>query len=406
MAIQGLFRRKQGDEDKEPEDLGTININIGSGGLLDVESVDKTIKYQRLLSEITTDTIKDIAVIFEKAQEHSGTKSQAYQLMTDAGIPLEYLIALGITNEESIYGFQVLSQRGILEGGVARSGAGKGVDEDYVYEIQELKREMPPLVTLTGEKVDVVPSLTTINDRQLDTIIKQETTIRQLKLQYQQLEAELELAKQNVQTESEEDDFVSGVMGAMQVTTELDLTELVPDITTDAEESAREDDVSPQETELRKYLDKLKQKAGDYDTGSEPEDDDLYGFEDEEVKTVYILAQEFHVEPIDGYNVKFVEASVDLNLYTNSKNNLLVITNNVPRYILNVFVDWIKGITDSNKKYRIVTLEGAEMSHPLIEAVVELTKESLDNYYETNELAKYTGKGVGSFLDITDFLIN
>lgn len=236
MAIQGLFRRKQGDEDKEPEDLGTININIGSGGLLDVESVDKTIKYQRLLSEITTETIKDIAVIFEKAQEHSGTKSQAYQLMTDAGIPLEYLIALGITNEESIYGFQVLSQRGILEGGVARSGAGKGVDEDYVYEIQELGRTMPPLVTLTGEKIDAIPSLTTINDRQLETMIKQETTIRQLKLQYQQLEAELELAKQNIQTVTEEDDFVSGVMGAMQVTTELDLTELVPDITTDAEE--------------------------------------------------------------------------------------------------------------------------------------------------------------------------
>ena len=403
MAIQGLFRRKQGDEDKEPEDLGTININIGSGGLLDVESVDKSVKYQRLLSEISTDTIKEIADIFEKAQEHSGTKSQAYQLMTDAGIPLEYLIALGITNEESIYGFQVLSQRGILEGGVAKSGAGKGVDEDYVYEIQELEREVPPLVTLTGESVNEMPSLTVLNDRQLETIIKQETKIRQLQVQYKQLESELELAKQNVSTNEEEEDYVSGVMGAMQVTTELDLTELIPDITTDAEESERIEETSPQETELRKYLDKLKQKARDYDTGSAPEDDDYYDLGEDEVRNVYILSQEFHVEPIDGYNIKFVEASVDLNLYTNSKHNLLVITNNVPRYILNVFVDWIKGITDSNKKYRIVTLEGAEMSHPLIEAVVELTKESLDHYYETNELSKYTGKGVGSFLDISEF---
>lgn len=401
MAIQGLFRRKQDEEEKEPEDLGTININIGSGGLLDVETVDKTIKYQRLLSEITSDTIKDIATIFEKAHEQSGTKSQAYQMMTDAGIPLEYLIALGITNEESIYGFQVLSQRGILEGGVAKQPSQNGVDEDYVYEVQELERQVPALVTLTGESVPERPSLTSLNDRQLQKIIEQETQYRQLELQYRQLEAQLEQVQQTSYGVDEDEDFVTGVMGAMQVTTELDLAELVPDITTDAEELEKPVP-NPQENELHKYLDKLRQKAGDYDAGSEPEDE-LYDYTEDENKTVYILAQEFHIEPIDGYTVKFIEASVDLNLYTNSKNNLLVITNNVPRYILNVFVDWIKGISDSNKKYRIVTLEGAEMSHPLIEAVIELTKESLDNYYETNELAKYTGKGVGSFLDISDF---
>lgn len=401
MAIQGLFRRKQDEEEKEPEDLGTININIGSGGLLDVETVDKTIKYQRLLSEITSDTIKDIATIFEKAHEQSGTKSQAYQMMTDAGIPLEYLIALGITNEESIYGFQVLSQRGILEGGVAKQPSQNGVDEDYVYEVQELERQVPALVTLTGESVPERPTLTSLNDRQLQKIIEQETQYRQLELQYRQLEAQLEQVQQTSYGVDEDEDFVTGVMGAMQVTTELDLAELVPDITTDAEELEKPVP-NPQENELHKYLDKLRQKAGDYDAGSEPEDE-LYDYTEDENKTVYILAQEFHIEPIDGYTVKFIEASVDLNLYTNSKNNLLVITNNVPRYILNVFVDWIKGISDSNKKYRIVTLEGAEMSHPLIEAVIELTKESLDNYYETNELAKYTGKGVGSFLDISDF---
>lgn len=401
MAIQGLFRRKQDEEEKEPEDLGTININIGSGGLLDVETVDKTIKYQRLLTEITSDTIKDIATIFEKAHEQSGTKSQAYQMMTDAGIPLEYLIALGITNEESIYGFQVLSQRGILEGGVAKQPSQNGVDEDYVYEVQELERQVPALVTLTGESVPERPTLTSLNDRQLQKIIEQETQYRQLELQYRQLEAQLEQVQQTSYGVDEDEDFVTGVMGAMQVTTELDLAELVPDITTDAEELEKPVP-NPQENELHKYLDKLRQKAGDYDAGSEPEDE-LYDYTEDENKTVYILAQEFHIEPIDGYTVKFIEASVDLNLYTNSKNNLLVITNNVPRYILNVFVDWIKGISDSNKKYRIVTLEGAEMSHPLIEAVIELTKESLDNYYETNELAKYTGKGVGSFLDISDF---
>lgn len=401
MAIQGLFRRKQDEEEKEPEDLGTININIGSGGLLDVETVDKTIKYQRLLSEITSDTIKDIATIFEKAHEQSGTKSQAYQMMTDAGIPLEYLIALGITNEESIYGFQVLSQRGILEGGVAKQPSQNGVDEDYVYEVQELERQVPALVTLTGESVPERPTLTSLNDRQLQKIIEQETQYRQLELQYRQLESQLDQVQQTSYGVDEDEDFVTGVMGAMQVTTELDLAELVPDITTDAEELEKPVP-NPQENELHKYLDKLRQKAGDYDAGSEPEDE-LYGYTEDENKTVYILAQEFHIEPIDGYTIKFIEASVDLNLYTNSKNNLLVITNNVPRYILNVFVDWIKGISDSNKKYRIVTLEGAEMSHPLIEAVIELTKESLDNYYETNELAKYTGKGVGSFLDISDF---
>lgn len=399
MAIPNLFRRKQDNENEqqEPEQLATININIGSGGLLDVESVDKQVKYQRLLSEITTSTLKEIATIFERTQEQSGTKSQAYQLMNDAGIPLEYLIALGLTNEESIYGYQVLSQRGILEGGVSKSKVGKGVDEDYANEVRKLEKPKPRLVSLTGDSIEEMQSLAEMNDQQVEISIEQGTQIRQLELRIKTLQAELEMAEQRVPTNIEED-YVSGVLGAMEGSRELDLTDLIPEI------SVNEPNHNPadqKEDELRKYLDRLKQKAGEYEPGVG--DDDEYLEEVDTVRTVYVLSQEFHIEQVPGYTIKFIESSVDLNFYTNSKHNLLVITNNVPRYILNVFVEWIKGVSTSNKKYRIVTLEGAEMSHPLIEAVVQLTKESLDEYYELNELSKYTGKGVGSFLNIADF---
>lgn len=399
MAIPNLFRRKQDNENEqqEPEQLATININIGSGGLLDVESVDKQVKYQRLLSEITTSTLKEIATIFERTQEQSGTKSQAYQLMNDAGIPLEYLIALGLTNEESIYGYQVLSQRGILEGGVSKSKVGKGVDEDYANEVRKLEKPKPRLVSLTGDSIEEMQSLAEMNDQQVEISIEQGTQIRQLELRIKTLQAELEMAEQRVPTNIEED-YVTGVLGAMEGSRELDLTDLIPEI------SVNEPNHNPadqKEDELRKYLDRLKQKAGEYEPGVG--EDDEYLEEADTVRTVYVLSQEFHIEQVPGYTIKFIESSVDLNFYTNSKHNLLVITNNVPRYILNVFVEWIKGVSTSNKKYRIVTLEGAEMSHPLIEAVVQLTKESLDEYYELNELSKYTGKGVGSFLNIADF---
>lgn len=399
MAIPNLFRRKQDNENEqqEPEQLATININIGSGGLLDVESVDKQVKYQRLLSEITTSTLKEIATIFERTQEQSGTKSQAYQLMNDAGIPLEYLIALGLTNEESIYGYQVLSQRGILEGGVSKSKVGKGVDEDYANEVRKLEKPKPRLVSLTGDSIEEMQSLAEMNDQQVEISIEQGTQIRQLELRIKTLQAELEMAEQRVPTNIEED-YVSGVLGAMEGSRELDLTDLIPEISVN---ETNHNPADQKEDELRKYLDRLKQKAGEYEPGVG--DDDEYLEEVDTVRTVYVLSQEFHIEQVPGYTIKFIESSVDLNFYTNSKHNLLVITNNVPRYILNVFVEWIKGVSTSNKKYRIVTLEGAEMSHPLIEAVVQLTKESLDEYYELNELSKYTGKGVGSFLNIADF---
>ena len=399
MAIPNLFRRKQDNENEqqEPEQLATININIGSGGLLDVESVDKQVKYQRLLSEITTSTLKEIATIFERTQEQSGTKSQAYQLMNDAGIPLEYLIALGLTNEESIYGYQVLSQRGILEGGVSKSKVGKGVDEDYANEVRKLEKPKPRLVSLTGDSIEEMQSLAEMNDQQVEISIEQGTQIRQLELRIKTLQAEFEMAEQRVPTNIEED-YVSGVLGAMEGSRELDLTDLIPEISVN---ETNHNPADQKEDELRKYLDRLKQKAGEYEPGVG--DDDEYLEEVDTVRTVYVLSQEFHIEQVPGYTIKFIESSVDLNFYTNSKHNLLVITNNVPRYILNVFVEWIKGVSTSNKKYRIVTLEGAEMSHPLIEAVVQLTKESLDEYYELNELSKYTGKGVGSFLNIADF---
>src|SRR5699024_3268213 len=71
-----------------------------------------------------------------------------------------------------------------------------------------------------------------------------------------------------------------------------------------------------------------------------------------DVRNVYILSSKFNVDPIEGYEINFIEKTVDLNYFTSSRNNLMIITNNIPRYIVSIFVDWIKGVTDMDGGYR------------------------------------------------------
>lgn len=398
LAIQDLFKRR-GDElnleESEPERVSEININMGSTGILNVETVDKTLKYESLLGEITPEIIRDIARIFEGSK----TKTQAFTKLDDAKISLEYLIALGITSEEQIYAYQVIRSRGILEDLSSNIQQVKStVDEDYALEILQLERPMPVYRDINGQEIPESLTLKELSQQQVERIIELESQTRQLALTLEQERIQYqEQLKQGV--DDEDTQYEQGILSALKETHEVDLFDLT--VKTEEEEAQQKEAQAWQDA-----LSKVKQLAEQHtkeseETGEIEED----GSSEGDTRTVYILSTVFNTPHIEGYTIKFIEKPVDLNYFTTSKDNLLVITDNIPRYIVTIFVNWINGIgTNSDRRYRIVTLEGSELTHALIEGTVELTKESLDNYYDVHTLEQYTGSGVGSFLDISHLL--
>lgn len=123
-------------------------------------------------------------------------------------------------------------------------------------------------------------------------------------------------------------------------------------------------------------------------------------------KNVYLIADNLLTPVIEGYNIIQVKEVNQLTQYTSSRNNLMIITQHIPKEIQKVFLEWLNSVNNGSKKYRIVTLRGQAVSFELIETEVDLTKESLDAYYEEYNEERYKGKDVDSFLDISSYIQN
>lgn len=121
-------------------------------------------------------------------------------------------------------------------------------------------------------------------------------------------------------------------------------------------------------------------------------------------RKVYIVAEGMEFPVIEGYSLRAVETFQDINRYITSKDNLLIITPKIPKEIISQFGSWLKGITEDNEQYRIVTLVDTPVLHEKVEMEVELTKEGLDSYYEEFPESVYGQTVAGSFKDITSLL--
>lgn len=395
LAILDLFSKKEGDSVGGQD--SPLNINVGSSGLLNVETVDKRLKYANRLNEVTNQTIRDMAQVFEDSR----TKTQAFMKMEDRGIPLDYMIALGLTTEEQVYAYQTIRERGLIEELSQRTDqVGSSMDEDYAMEILKLSRPIPKLKTIDDVELDEQLTLEELNGEMTQEVIMLRSKVRELEYEIQ-TKIDQTRYEDSIRPEDQDTAYEREVLSGLKEVDEVDVYDLT--IATDEEVEERNKSM-----EWQKKLNKLKQlnterMVNETETKSTEGGDEVTNA-GLDVRNVYILSSKFNVDPIEGYEINFIEKTVDLNYFTSSRNNLMIITNNIPRYIVSIFVDWIKGVTDMDGGYRMVTLKGAELTHPLIEGTIELTKESLDEYYENHTLEQYTGNGVGSFLDISHIL--
>ena len=142
---------------------------------------------------------------------------------------------------------------------------------------------------------------------------------------------------------------------------------------------------------------------------NEPEDNPIIDVTDSvsiqnpktETKNIFVVSEYALLPNIKGYKFIKVNTIKDIYKYSSSGQNLLVLTTEIPKELIKELGSWLKSIMKQEKKFRIVTLEGFEISHNLIEQTIKLNKVSLDAYYEEHPKELYKQNSIGSFKDLS-----
>lgn len=398
----GVNSRKNGQGEEETvKRVDDIKINVGSGGLLNRNGKGLDHDYTQIRSEITTELIKHIADVAKVSK----TRTQFFTRLDDDGISLRVLAAMGVCTEESIAAYRTLRNRGLN----ALSSEAEGlqrVDEGYALEIFEGEQSLPFLLDANGTRIEEPVTM----DELFDQVVSEKAELLQrinnmevdgIEASINDKYAELDLQNEKKRQETE--------------VSSIDLSLLTPELSAEenkellAEEAKQEDwraVLNNMKTKIAKDDQQIEELTQQYEEAVLNEDEEKVA-ELEMVlvpkvadKLIYVISPVFEVEEIEGYQIIFIAQPNDFSYFTTSRDNLLVLTNNIPRYLVNLFLDWIKGVEDQGKRYRVARLEGESLKHKLIECDVALTKESLDTYYATHELSNYVGTGLGEFYSI------
>ncbi|MBE7114246.1 hypothetical protein FT641_19510 [Bacillus paranthracis] len=381
------------------ESQSSLNINIGAGGLLNTGSSDKETYYRELRTKISDETL----ILMESVFKLHNSRKSIFSRLEDEGVSLMYLVALGITSEEDVQSYLTLKERGIDIGNMLQDAKNNTWDEVYAREILSGEEAYPILRDIYGNPVQYV------EDTERPT-----TPTSSIQIQKEEPKEPIHIKvmgqkEVDVTTEPEEQvtkdvglaaDEVASTADVLQVTTSEERAE----VNTDKEDVKKLD-----------WFEKLDQIINEAETSAkhDEEDERLKQEEDERepeevvkprLKQVYILAESVAIPKLEGYEFFMVKGVQDFNNFTSHRDNLLVITQQVPKRLANHFLNWLKGVMSSGDRYRVVTLKSSAVPHDIVEAEVNLTQEDLDNYYGEKDAKSYMGTGVGSFMDISSAL--
>ena len=400
-------KKTKQDEDFEQPSGVDININIGTSGAKTASrDLSKKYDYEKIRAEVDITTVKRMIRIIDAVE----TKTQFFTQLEDDGIPLITLVALGITTEEAINSYRTLRARG-LDTYTADISRTQRVDDEYANEVQAQTKDYPSLRLTNGGEIDEPMSPEELYRTEVKARIDLETKVRDYERKLKRLEEEPE--PEPTYQEQVQQDIVD-LEDMFEEDTILDTS------TTDEEELSDEEfhgwssefekvkdsllktqEVEEQEerlTESERIQSETDIKDGKYQAVKSVHKIEEMARKDKEI---FVLSEPFEVDDnLDGYKIIFIEEPNDLVLFTASKDNLLVITRAIPLQLVEMFIEWIGSVASKGVKIRAVTLKNMEIEHAFIEGVIELTQESLDDYYEQHKLSKYIGTGVDTFFDI------
>lgn len=120
----------------------------------------------------------------------------------------------------------------------------------------------------------------------------------------------------------------------------------------------------------------------------------------EKLTKVFLIDSSFSGKKVDGYDIIPVSDMSAMTEFTKGTKNLLIITANMEKDFMLKLGKWIQEVKANKNKVRIVTLNNSVVKHDLIECAIDLSKESLDNYYKEHPNTLYINDEEGSFNDL------
>lgn len=360
----------QNKRDKGFNDAITLESSI-----LDNVKTSKQQEYESLKARIT-DSEK---IRIRELMYVSKSQIEFMSKMEDEGINVTYLVALGITTEEDVSSYLALRERGIDTYSVQNLAKEKHVDGDYLREIELIKRGYPNLKNVKGDDIQ-----RTVNKSEY---IKQDLTIKEDKLVENKTKNNIHDAPT---VEIDLDAFESeGESTEKEIKEAQSWQSILKQIKSTTNEQISEEE---QETQIDSISGEIVQAP-------------KYREIDSKTRNVYILANKFATPNIEGYNFVFVTNGQSLNRFSINKNNLLILTSDVPQYVINDFANWLEGILASGERFRIATLKTSPLEHPIVEGtLLRLDKKSLDDFYEGHQTDNYIKETTGTFLDLSSFI--
>lgn len=336
--------------------------------LLDTIKTSKQQEYETLKSSISdAEKIRMRELLYV-----SKSQIEFLSRLEDERINLMYLVALGITTEEDIQSYLTLRERGIDTYGVQDSAKSKRVDSEYLREIEMIRKDYPNLKNVKGK--DIQSTLNIKDYIKSDAVLEKEALVRSAK----------------------EKPIKGNIDDAPRVNIDLD----------DFEDTQASSDVEIENAkDWKKIITGLTSKSTSnqeyFDDGKGPSFIDT----DDGNRNVYILANRFPTPDIEGYRFIFVDNSNSFSKFSINKNNLLILTSDIPEYLKTDLALWIKGILEFGDKFRIATLRTSPLEADIVQGtLLRLDKECLDEFYNEHTTDEYIGKTEGSFLDLTSII--
>lgn len=373
-----------GEMDAIEDKQNTLQVNIGAGGLLSTGVSSKEANYRELRTKISEETLVLLQSVFRMHK----TRGAIFRRLEDEKVPLTYLVALGITSEEDVQSYLTLKGRGLDMRELKTDSKRVEYDEVYAREVLAGADKYPTLLDIHGKEVQLPQA------------------VQDVKMSYKavetpgepvQMEPAVEIA---VQEEKVQEEVTFPALEEIQVHgAEVPQEEV-------EEAGAGESDEA--------WKEKLYQIISEGDTEAKHAETDEAEQQQEAVETgqpapprakeVYLLADTVSIPKLQGYEFYVVRGVQDFNNFTAHRDNLLIITRDVPKKQSEMFLNWLKGVMRCGDKYRVATLSFSAIQHPIVEAELTLTQESLDAYFEKRDAKSYLGTGVGKFMDISDRL--
>lgn len=379
---------------------GEVKINYG-GGLLNTSKRDKKDVYKDMKNRVTDEEM----VTIDRLLKESASAYELYEKLEEEHVPLMLLVALGFVAEEDIIGYHAYKGRGFDGEDIQEMSGTGGAELSYEEEIMRMRVSIPEYVnnpvetvggggfvppTVDGDGVGVVGGI-------------QEDNTEPVHIEAGGGTLHIEASNQPVHIEmAEEVKEVKKSDGGGEVWVAGTGTRLVDEESGDAlERLTRLNSIRHSEPKSVIVDELVEEPNIEKDSTEHFENHGKANYVND--RDVYVIYEGVKLPELEGYRIHEVSTYEGVQLYSSSKENLLVVTTKIPGAVLESFGDWLVGIMEDGDKQRMVTLEGLSVVHPNIEKTIELTKEGLDEYFSEYPDSKYSEiDTTGTFTDFGD----